>query len=256
MQVVAVQLNMAWENKAANHQRVHELLKSNGQIQPGALVLVPEMFETGFSMNLDATAQSDSREGEQCLRDLAREFDVAVMGGVAAPVRDGLSANEAVAFAPDGRELVRYRKIKPFSFAGEQDHYRAGESVQLFRWQDVKIAPFLCYDLRFPELFRDATRQGAELFAVIACWPAKRSEHWVRLLQARAIENLAVSVGTNRCGEEPNLTFDGRSCAFDQMGTPLFEATDQEQVITTDIDINAVRDWRDRFPALRDMSAG
>lgn len=83
-----------------------------------------------------------------------------------------------------------------------------------------------------------------ELITVIACWPAKRSEHWVRLLQARAIENLAVVVGVNRAGQEPGLEFDGRSCAFDHMGVPLFEADGREQIITTRIDIDAARRWR------------
>jgi predicted amidohydrolase len=252
MQIVAVQLNMAWEDKVANHRRVRELL-SGAAVQPGALVIVPEMFETGFSMNVHATAQSEAREGESLLRELAEQYQAAVMGGVAGPIIDGVSCNQAVAFAPDGTELVRYQKMQPFSLSGEEQSYPAGRSQKWFQWQGIKIAPFICYDLRFPELFRPVVRQGAELITLIACWPATRSEHWVRLLQARAIENLAVVVGVNRCGEEPNLHFDGRSAAFDHVGNPLFEASDEQQVITTEIDIEAARRWRAKFPALRDM---
>ena len=253
MQIVAVQMNMAWEDKAANHQRLRDLL-ANATIEPGALVIVPEMFETGFSMNLQATAQSEERHGEALLRELAGQYQAAVMGGVAGPIIDGVSRNEAVVFGPDGTELVRYQKMQPFTLTGEDKYYPAGGVPKIFQWQGIKIAPFVCYDLRFPELFRPAVRQGAELITLIACWPAARSEHWVRLLQARAIENLAVVVGVNRCGEEPNLLFDGRSSAFDHMGNTLFEASAEEQVITTEIDIAAARRWREKFPALRDIT--
>ncbi|QEG01001.1 2-oxoglutaramate amidase [Stieleria maiorica] len=254
MQIVAVQLNMAWEDKPANHRRLRELLGGT-TIRPGSLVIAPEMFETGFSMNVNATAQSEAREGEALLRELARQYDSAFMGGVAAPIRDGRSRNECVVFAPDGTQLARYQKMHPFSLSGEENHYTAGSTQVVFEWQGVKITPFLCYDLRFPEIFRPAILRGAELITVIACWPAKRSEHWVRLLQARAIENLAPVVGVNRSGEEPDLQFDGRSSAFDHMGTPIFEASAQEQILTAEIDIEAARRWRSKFPALRDIVA-
>lgn len=253
MQIVAVQLNMAWEDKPANHRKVRELL-AGVAIEPGALVIVPEMFETGFSMNVAVAAQSEAREGETLLRELAAQYNAAVMGGVASPVGpDGKSRNEAVVFAPDGSELVRYQKMQPFSLSGEDQHYPAGDSCKIFEWQGVKIAPFICYDLRFPERFRLAIQAGAELITLIACWPQKRSEHWVRLLQARAIENLAIVVGVNRCGEEPGLLFDGRSAAFDHMGVAQFEADANEQVIVTHVDVEAARSWRAHFPALRDM---
>ena len=253
MHVVAIQLNMAWEDKPTNHQRVRELL-ADIPIQAGSLIVLPELFETGFSMNVDVAAQDEDRAGEALLRELAQQFDSAVLGGVAAPVEKGLSKNEAVAFAPDGSELVRYQKMQPFSLSGEDQHYPAGSSHRIFEWQGIKIAPFVCYDLRFPERFRPAVRDGAEMIVVIACWPAVRSEHWVRLLQARAIENLAPVVGVNRCGREPGLEFDGRSAAFDHMGVPLFEADAREQVIKTEIDIKTARLWRRKFPALRDMA--
>ncbi len=253
MHVVALQLNMAWEDKPTNHQRVRELL-ADVPIQAGSLIVLPEMFETGFSMNVAAAAQDEDRAGEALLRELAQQFDSAVLGGVAAPVENGLSKNEAVAFAPDGSELVRYQKMQPFSLSGEDQHYPAGSTHRIFEWQGIKIAPFVCYDLRFPERFRPAIRDGAEMIVVIACWPATRSEHWVRLLQARAIENLAPVVGVNRCGREPGLEFDGRSAAFDHMGVPLFEADAREQVIQIEIDIKTARLWRRKFPALRDMA--
>lgn len=251
MQVVAVQLDMAWEDKPASHQRARDLLAA-AEPDPGALVVLPEMFDTGFSMNVEATAQGGDRESEAVLRELAREFDVAVLGGVVGPTDGDGPGNEAVAFDPQGAELVRYRKMCPFTLSGEDQHYGRGDRHQLFRWQGVSVAPFICYDLRFPEVFRPAARDGAELIVVIASWPAVRSEHWVRLLQARAIENLAYTIGVNRCGRDPNLAYDGRTVAFDHMGETLFEADGAQQTLSCEVDAQAVRRWRSDFPALRD----
>lgn len=253
MQIVAVQIDMVWQDKLSNHDKIRTLLASQ-KIAPGSLVVLPEMFDTGFSMKLEATAQDpDQRESEAFLKEIARQYDVAVLAGVVAPVEGGLGKNEAVAFAPDGRELVRYRKMQPFTLSGEDEKYGFGASHQTFEWQGVKIAPFVCYDLRFPEVFRPAAQDGAELIVVMACWPEVRSEHWVRLLQARAIENLAYTVGVNRCGSDPSLQYDGRSSAFSHMGDPVFEADRAEQVLFADVNVDEVRRWRSKFPALRDI---
>ncbi|MBX3420233.1 MAG: hypothetical protein KF752_01620 [Pirellulaceae bacterium] len=253
MQIVAVQLDILWENKARNHRRVRELLEAS-DIQPGSLIVLPEMFDTGFSMKLEVTAQSQQRESEAILKELASTYRSTVLGGVVGPIVEGRASNLAVAFAEDGSQLACYQKQRPFSLVREGDHYPAGSSEQIFRWHDVQVSPFVCYDLRFPELFRPAALAGAELLVVIACWPAVRSEHWVRLLQARAIENQAVCMGVNRCGEEPGLKFDGRSCAFDHMGQQLFQADAQPQVLQAEVDVAALRRWREKFPALRDAT--
>lgn len=252
MQIVAVQLDMAWQDKITNHNKVRELL-SQETIEPNSLIILPEMFDTGFSMDLHETAQTDDLESEAILKELAAKYESAVIGGVVGPVDGDRGSNEAVAFAPDGSELVRYQKMQPFTPAGEDVKYGAGEQHAIFEWEGAAVAPYICYDLRFPEVFRPAAYEGAELFVVMACWPATRSEHWVRLLQARAIENQACVVGVNRCGSDPKLEYDGRTVVFDQQGIALFEADANEQVVKVEIDLEAVRDWRESFPALADM---
>ena len=252
MQLVVVQIDTVWEDRGANHEKVRSLLAAS-PVEPGALVVLPEMFDTGFTMHARIAAQGRQRESEAFLRRLSRELEVAVLAGVIGPWCGGCASNEAVAFAPDGSELVRYQKQQPFSPMGEQQLYGAGDRHHLFSWADVSIAPFICYDLRFPELFRPAARAGAELLLVIASWPAQRSEHWVRLLQARAIENQAFTVGVNRCGQDPYADYDGRTVGFDPQGHALFEADECEQRITVEIDPHQVRDWREQFPALKDM---
>ena len=252
MDVVVAQLDIVWEDKPANHQKVRELL-AGADIPAGALVVLPEMFDTGFSMNPDATAQTEQRESEAFLRELAEQLDCAVLAGVVGPKSGEQASNEAVAFGPNGNLLVRYRKMQPFALFGEDVHYGRGDQREMFTWQGIKIAPFICYDLRFPEVFRPAAQDGAELICVMANWPEVRSEHWVRLLQARAIENQAYVIGVNRCGADPEIKYDGRTCGFDPHGQLLGELDGSQQTAHWTIDAQAVRQWREQFPALRDI---
>ena len=122
----------------------------------------------------------------------------------------------------------------------------------LFPWGGFTVAPFVCYDLRFPELFRAAARKGADLLVVIAAWPVKRIEHWLTLLRARAIENQAWVVGVNRCGREPHFIYNGRSVVVDPHGAIVADAGEIEKVLAASVDAEAVRAWRAEFPALRD----
>jgi len=252
MQIVAVQIDMIWQDKPANHEKVRALLAQQ-VIEKNALIILPEMFDTGFSMQLDATAQSAARESEVFLCEIAKQYQAAVLAGVVGPVSAGKGSNEAVAFTPHGAELVRYQKMQPFTLVSEEVKYGAGDKHCLFTWNGWKIAPFICYDLRFPEIFRPAALAGAQLFVVMACWPKVRSEHWVRLLQARAIENQAFTVGVNRCGSDPTVSYDGRSAVFDPLGVSLFQADAKEQVFVMNINAETVSQWRNQFPALQDI---
>jgi len=115
------------------------------------------------------------------------------------------------------------------------------------------VAPFICYDLRFPELFRMAVRQGAQLYVVIANWPASRVHHWVTLLQARAIENQAYVVGVNRCGSDPKVAYAGRSLVVSPRGVILADAGGGERVLSAELDLAALQAYRAEFPVLQDM---
>jgi predicted amidohydrolase len=255
MHVAAIQLDIRWEDRRASHARVRELLE-RVDLAEGALLVLPEMFDVGFSMNKKATDPGSPSASEAFCRELAAGRRACVLAGVVARAEHGGLANEAVAFAPSGEQLVRYRKQQPFTPPGEHVCYPAGSGHRIFQWQGVKIAPFICYDLRFPEVFRPAAKGGAELIVVVASWPDRRSEHWVRLLQARAIENQAYVLGVNRTGGDPTpFTYDGRSALFDPHGRCIFEADRREQVLEAEIDADVVRSWRAEFPALRDMRA-
>jgi len=183
---------------------------------------------------------------------LAKDFGIYVIGGnVRQP--DALGRNEAAVYAPDGACVVRYHKIHPFSFADEHLHYRGGDEIKLFTAGAFTVAPFICYDLRFPEAFRLAVKQGAQVLVVIANWPAARVGHWLALLTARAIENQCYVIGCNRVGHDPNVAYPGRSQIIDPRGKILVDAGDTPGVASAHLDLDALVAYRKSFPALNDI---
>jgi omega-amidase len=252
MRVYGVQTDIDWENKAVNHTRVQEMLASVFP-ERGSLVLLPEMFATGFSMNVAGIADQATHETQAFLAELAAMHDVYIMGGVVVADADGRGRNQCVIYGPNGDELARYSKIRPFTFGGESDHYEAGERVEIFEWEGFRVAPFICFDLRFPELFRTAAAKGANLLTVIANWPETRVAHWECLLRARAIENQAYVIGVNRSGRDPFLSYPGRSLIIDPNGETLAEAGAEETIMTAQLDPGHVDSIRRKLPFLADM---
>jgi len=245
-----VQLDIAWEDPAANRARVAGLLDRH-PVARGDLVILPEMAFTGFSFDAGRTLP-DAATNEAFLRDTAIRLGCTLVGGSAAPGRR-TAANQALVFGPDGSLLVRYTKLQPFTLGGEAAAYEAGDSLALFDWAGLRVAPLICYDLRFPEHFRAAVKQGAEAFVVIANWPVRRIHHWLALLQARAIENLALVVGVNRCGTDPTSTYNGRSIVVSPHGHVVADAGEKQRVVAVAVDGEEIRQWRRDFPALADM---
>lgn len=251
MKTFLVQLDPVWENRPANHDKARRLIASANP-EPGSLIILPETFSTGFSMNVAVTAEPENGPTEHLLRELAEQYQCCVIGGVVTQAGNGRGMNQAVAISPDGSILARYTKNYPFTFGGEAEVHEAGIGGSLFEWQGLSIAPMICYDLRFPELARKAVRSGAEVLIYIAAWPVKRIQHWITLLQARAIENQAYVIGVNRCGSDPQFTYTGRSLVVDPHGIIIADAAEQERVICAELDTAIVRDWRAQFPALKD----
>ena len=253
MNLYACQLDIVWEDKPANHDRVRALLQRE-TIEPGSIIVLPEMFATGFSMNLNAIDDTHTREDWNFLSELALSRRSYVIGGRATRNEQQRGLNYAVVFDPDGNELGRYAKLHPFSPGKEAQHFVGGVDVEIFAlpggW---KLSPFVCYDLRFPEIFRSAVKLGANLMTVIANWPVTRVDHWITLLRARAIENQCYVVGVNRCGKDPYLAYPGRSLIVDPRGNVLADAGDAESVIHATIDVNALQAYRSELPFLGDM---
>jgi omega-amidase len=251
MHIVACQLDIAWEDKAENRQRVQTAL-SNEPIPARSLIVLPEMFDTGFTMGVDKACDDDG-SSRRFLADLATSYQSTVVAGVVTKDADGQGLNQAAVFGPDGKPMVIYTKMHPFTLAGESEHYRAGDAVKVFECEGFKIAPLICYDLRFPERFREAVSQGAEVFIVIANWPSVRAAHWSALLAARAIENQAYVIAVNRVGHDPNQTYPGLSAVIDPQGQIITQADDKPTTLHADLDLDALLGYRKSFPVLDDI---
>ncbi len=253
MRVIALQFDIAWEDKDTNFATVRRLLRAAAP-EPGSLVVLPEMFATGFSMNVAKIVEPRGGATGSFLRDVAMEYQVSVVGGLAVRSDDGRLRNQAVAFSPEGQALGEYSKIKLFAPGGEAEHYIPGTTLSVMRFGGAMIAPFICYDLRFPELFRRATaRWQPDLFLVVANWPEKRVRHWVRLLQARAIENQAFVVGVNRIGNDPFYSYSGQSLIADPQGDIVAECGSVEGWAQFEPDLQQLRKYRKGLPFLADL---
>jgi omega-amidase len=252
MKIIGLQLDTVWENKAANHEKVLTLL-DQASPSPGSLLVLSEMFATGFSMNVAAIHDSDSHQTQDFLAQVAADYKIYLLGGVVTKDQSGRGRNEAVVYSPAGEEIARYCKLHPFTLGGEAEHYVAGDNVCLFNWQDFTVAPFICYDLRFPEIFRTATKRGANLFTVIASWPSLREDHWISLLKARAIENQAYVIGVNRCGHDPKLYHSGHSVIFDPSGRLLADAGSEDRSVEAELSLEFILNYRRDLPFLNDL---
>lgn len=252
MKIYCVQHDIAWEDRSANFRKVETLLDQT-RPEPGSLVLLPEMFASGFSMNVTAIREGRERATERFLAATAKRLNLYLLGGIVTTKTNGRGSNQSVVFGPDGKEHARYTKMQPFTFGGEAEAYDAGRSTEIFDWAGFKVASFICYDLRFPEHFRTATKRGAQIITVIANWPVGRIGHWVTLLQARAIENQAYVAGVNRCGTDPKLTYNGRSLLIGPKGDILADAGNGETVISAEANLEELKAYRRDLPFLADM---
>lgn len=248
MIVAGVQLDIAWEDPSASFARAAPLLQE-AAARGARLIALPEMFATGFSMRAEAMA-AHAATIRTFLAGTASAWGVWLVAGYAAPGAER-PTNLCGIFSPDGDELLRYRKIHPFSLADEATHYQAGEALATIEIEGLRVTPLICYDLRFPELFR-AAAATTDLFVVIANWPTRRAQAWRTLLAARAIDTQAWVLGVNRVGRAEGHPHRGDSSLFDPWGTLTASLGEQAGVVIGEVDAEAVRHARERLPFLSD----
>lgn len=259
MRAHLIQMDIAWEDKQANYEKAERLI-TRATPDPGDFILLPEMFDTGFSFNVERTSDANVAT-LRFLADLARDHGVYVQGArtvlaAPAPAAPPNAENRATVIDPSGKALADYAKIHPFSLGKEHERFRGGNEVVTWRWgtseSGLTMCPAICYDLRFPELFRIGLRKGAEAYAIGASWPEARAAHWRALLIARAIENQAFVFGVNRVGRDPNVGYAGGSIALGPRGELLGELGPEEAALSVEVDVGEVKRWREKFPAWRD----
>lgn len=251
MRIAAIQHDIVWNDRDANFERLAP--RVGAAAAAGArLVLLSETFSTGFAVDTADLGEPEGGPSAQFLAAQARQHDVWVGGSCPELGADGdpRPYNSFVLAGPDGT-VHRYRKIHPFSFGGEDKHFRAGEQLMTLQIEGVRISPFVCYDLRFADEFWQLAHQ-TDVYLVPANWPEPRRLHWMSLLQARAIENLAYVVGCNRVGEGGGLRYVGDSRVVDPVGELIATGAVDETMLLADIDPGRVSEARERFGFLAD----
>ena len=248
LKITLIQTEPVWEDINGNltlfDEKIHDISEKTD------LIILPEMFTTGFSMNASKLAQNINGSSIKWLKKNSKQINADIVGSIIFKSND-LFFNRLLWAKPDGR-LFTYDKKHLFRFAGEEKVYSAGVgniTVELNGW---KIRPFICYDLRFPAWTRNINNQY-DIAVFIANWPEKRSMHWKSLLQARAIENQCYVLGVNRVGVDGNgLFYSGDSSVIDPLGNIIFQKHKEECSYTTVLSFNILEDYRKTFPAWMD----
>jgi predicted amidohydrolase len=246
LRVAVVQHDIVWESRDETLGALEPVVAATA-VAGSRLVVLSEMFAVGFSMNTGVTAEPEDGPTTQWLLAQARQHDVWICGTV--PLRDPdgpLPYNTFVLASPNG-DVHRYRKIHPFTYGGEREVFAAGRDVLTVDVDGVRVTPFVCYDLRFADVFWDAAA-ATDVFVVSANWPDARRRHWTALLQARAIENQAYVVGCNRVGSGGRLTYVGDSSVVSPMGDVLVAAAEVETTLVVEVETDVVAGVRERFP--------
>jgi predicted amidohydrolase len=250
VKVAAIQHDIVWEEPERTREQVQPMI-ADAAAQGARLIVLSEMYATGFSMHPDRIAEDEGGPNEQFLVDQAVQHDAYVAASIAQRGADGQYRNNAIVAAPDGQVVARYAKIHPFSYAGEHERYAAGTDFVTVPIAGLRVSLFVCYDLRFADEFW-ALAEQTDLYVVPANWPKPRHQHWRALLRARAIENQSYVLGVNRVGFAKDLPHVGGSALVDPMGGRVFDGGAEPEVLVGELDLTAVEQIRGDFPFLAD----
>ena len=247
MKVTIIQSNLVWENVDENLKRFSE--KINSIKEHTDLIVLPEMFATGFSMKPEIFAKHEKLQLDW-LSEHAKKKNAVLTGSIITE-RNGNYFNSLIWMNPDGA-YKQYDKRHLFTFAGEDNHYTAGNESISVSINDWRIKPLICYDLRFPVWSRN--KQDYDVLIYVANWPERRSDAWKTLLKARAIENQAYVIGVNRLGEDGNgIYHSGDSAVIDPKGNIISKTkAHKESVETVSISLDELNAFRDKFPVGND----
>lgn len=275
------QTDILWENVEENKKRAEEFFQKAKENHV-ELLLFPEMSLTGFSMNVEKTTK-DWEEQVEFFRERSLYYEMTVVFGCAVPVNDRQWINEDQKETGDQQELfsvhgagkereeetekknyenhlfviengrigMDYRKIHPFTYGQEGEYFQGGKQIITMEWEKTTLGAFICYDLRFPEIFQISSEDSA-IIVVIANWPETRIRQWDCLLQARAIENQCFIAGVNRTGKGGGLSYNGHSALYGPTGERMTVLCEEESLLIGDVDVEEVRKLREAFPVKKD----
>ena len=246
LRVTLIQSKLLWENIDANLSMFEEKISS---IENTDVILLPEMFSTGFSMKPERFAEEMNGKTVPWMRAMAEKRNAAICGSVMIKA-DGKFFNRLIWFQPEGN-FFTFNKRHLFRMGEENNHYTAGEKKLIVDYKGWKICPLVCYDLRFPVWSRNT--ENYDLLLYVANWPQRRNHAWKSLLVARAIENQSYVIGLNRVGDDGNkIQHSGDSSVVNAKGEILFQEADNEIIHTTELSKSELLDYRKEFPVLMD----
>lgn len=250
MKIAMMQFSPIWESKEVNMNYIEE--KTNSLDTNTDLLIFPEMTLTGFTMNSKEHSEEIDGKSIKFFIELSRKLKTDIIAGIIEN-DDSSYYNSLFHFDKQGLIKAVYRKIHPFSLAEEDKFFTSGNDIVISSFKNHKIGLSICYDLRFPELYRLNVKEGAEVMINIANWPVKRIEHWKSLLKTRAIENQSFMVGVNRIGNDPYQTYNGCSAVFSPMGNEIIISENEEKTIYSDLNFKEVKEVREKLGFINDI---
>lgn len=250
--ITLVQANQIWEDKSANFSNYERLLSD---VKKTDLILLPEMFNTGFSMNATHLAEPfNNALSIDWLKELAERKNAAIYTSLIIE-ENGNYYNRGVFVESNGIISV-YDKRKTFGLAGEDNVFSKGGKSTIVNYKGWNIQLQICYDLRFPEISLNKHINDIpqyDLLLYVANWPERRNQHWRNLLPARAIENQCYLAAVNRVGNDnAGLNYSGDSCVIDLLGERLIDVVSEEKVVSVKLSFEELQSWRQKLPFLKD----
>jgi len=248
LNIALVQPDIAWENSRKNISHYNDLLQSLNE--PADIIVFPEMFTTGFTMDVGNFSEDMKGNSIKWMLEKADEKGAAICGSLI--IKDGNLIYNRFVFAEPGGKISYYDKRHLFSIGEEDKHFSPGTKRTIITYKGWNIAPFICYDLRFPVWCRN--RNDYDLMIYVANWPSPRKDVWKTLLKARAIENQSYVIGVNRIGRDGmNINYSGNSVVVDPMGTfTVSPEIDNETIVRKSISKHLLSEFRKKFPVGHD----
>ncbi|MGN0201504.1 MAG: nitrilase-related carbon-nitrogen hydrolase [Candidatus Cryptobacteroides sp.] len=246
MKATLIQMDIAWNNPRENISRASKAVAAN----PGSdLYVLPEMWSTGFATEPEGIAEEEENSSLEWMKETASRTGAAIAGSLAVRCSDSSFRNRFYFVKPDG-EVSHYDKHHLFTYSGEHLRYKAGERKVTVEWKGVRFRMAVCYDLRFPLWTRN--KEDYDALLVTASWPDSRIEAWRTLVKARAIENQCYVLAVNRTGEDPSCSYCGGTAFVDPYGRAEECAEGKACALTSEIDLELLREYRQKFPVLKD----
>lgn len=253
LKIALIQMNIEAGNPDANFAKMEAKLEAAAALEPKPdLIILPEMWNTGYALTeIVGLADPDGSRTKAVISEFSRKHEVNVLAGSIAQLRGDAVTNTIHVFDRNGGIIAEYSKIHLFQLMNEHLHLKAGDSPGNFELEGTSAAAMICYDIRF-ELARKLALGGAKILFVPAEWPHPRLHHWRTLLQARAIENQMYVVSCNTVGESGGANFFGHSMVIDPWGKVIAEASEEETILTAEVDLALVDEVRVRIPVFAD----